>query len=468
MTYPATKEGRAPSFGGAMLIVGLDFAVILTGIIGFDLDPHIPIFLACVLSVVYAYYLGYRWELVETAIFKAISSALLPMVIILTIGMVIGSWVACGTVPYLIYWGLKLLSPQWFLVAGSIMCVILSVCTGSSWTTVGTVGIALMGIGAGMGIPAPITAGMVITGGFFGDKQSPLSDSTNFAAAVAETPLYSHVRSMLYTTFPSLILSIILYGVIGLKYADNTIDPSGIKAIADGLSGAYNFNIMLVIPPIILVTLILMKIPALIGMSIAALMGMIWSMVFQDLSFGAAMKVLQIGNVAHTGVEVVDKLLSRGGFNSMLWTISLMFFSLGMAGILETSGIFGVVLEKLSRMTKSAFGVISTTIWSAWILNFLAADPYLAMLLPARTFGPVFDTLRLDRKVLSRSLEDGGTLICPMVPWGTSGVFCATVTGVATLAYTPFYFLGLLNPFVSMIIAKIGRWGIFYTDEESV
>jgi len=468
MAVSGTKEARLPSLIGALTVVMLDFAVILTGIIYFGLDPHIPIFIASIISVVYGFSLGYKWDIIETAIFQAISSALLPMFIILTIGMVIGTWVACGTVPYLIYWGLKLISPGWFLVTGAVMCVILSVSTGSSWTTMGTVGIALMGVGAGMGIPPQITAGMVVSGAFFGDKQSPLSDSTNFAAAVAGAPLYEHVSSMLYTTLPSLLISLVLYGVIGRRFATQAVDAEGIRVISEGLASAYNFNVFLIVPLIVLVTLIVRKVPALVGMSIAALLGMVWAMIFQDLSFGEAMKVMHAGNVGHTGVQVVDSLLTRGGFYSMLWTISLMFFSLAMAGVLESTGILTVVLKSLSGYMKTAFGAVTVTVWSAWILNFLAADPYLAMLLPAKTYGPVFDDLNLDRKVLSRTLEDGGTLICPMVPWGTSGVFSATVLGVATLSYAPYYFLGLLNPFVAMVVAKINRWGMFYKENKEI
>jgi len=460
-------KGRKPTFAESIIVIAIAFAACFGGIVGFGADPHVPLFITTVICVIFGFYLGYDWQTLEEGIFNGIKSALLPMLIIMCIGMVVGGWIACGTVPYLIYWGLQLLSPRWFLTTGVIMCCIMSMCTGSSWTTAGTLGIALMGVGEGLGIPAPITAGAIVTGAFYGDKQSPLSDSTNFAPAVAETTLYEHVNSMLYTTTPALLISLVLYTILGFKYGSGTIDQGNIQMILSTLRDNFNLNIGLVIPLIILIILIAKKVPALIGMSIAALLGLIFAVLFQGISLGEALKILHYGYVGNTGVEFVDKLLTRGGLNSMMWTISLMFVSLAMAGVLEKVGALAVVLEKFANLVASVFGVITTTLWSTFILNFFAADPYLAMLIPAKTFGPAFDKLGLDRKVLSRTLEDTGTLGCPLVPWGTSGVYMAATLGVATLSYAPYYFLGIINPFVSMACAAIG-FGIFYKNKPQV
>lgn len=462
-----TKKARVlrkPTFGEALVPIILSVIVLLVCIVGLGTDPHVPLFLACVICAVFAFYLGSDWKTIEEGIFRGIQSALLPMVIILLIGMTVGGWIAAGTVPYIIYWGLKLINPTWFLLTTCLMCCIMSMCLGSSWTTAGTLGVALMGVGYGLGIPPAMTAGAVVSGSFFGDKQSPLSDSTNFAPAVAGTTLFEHINSMIYSTGPAIVISLIIYGVLGLRFRGGQVDTENINLILNTLESNFNLNIGLLIPLIVLIVLIVKKVPAIASMSIAALLGLIFAITFQGSSFGQAIKYLHYGYVGTTGIGVVDKLLSRGGLHSMLWTISLMFVSLAMAGILEKTGALEAILDKLRSLTKSVFGLITTTLFSVLTLNFFAADPYLAMLLPAKTFGKSFDEKGIDRKVLSRTLEDTGTLGCPMVPWGTSGVFMATTLGVATLSYLPYYFLGLVTPIVSMILAATGI-GIFYTDK---
>lgn len=382
------------------------------------------------------------------------------MVVILCIGMVVGGWIAAGTVPYLIFWGLKLLSPKWFLLSCVLMCSIMSMSIGSSWTTMGTLGVALMGVGYGLGIPAPITAGAVASGAFYGDKQSPLSDTTNFAPAVAGTTLYEHVRSMLYTTTPTMIIACCIFTFLGFKYGTGSFDAENVNLILTTLKQDFNLNIVMILPLVFLVIMILKKVPAVLAMGIAALLGLVFAVLFQGETVGAAMTYLHYGFKSDSGVAVVDKLLSRGGLNSMLWTISLMFVSLAMAGVLEVTGALMVILEKFSHFIRTRFGLVTATLWSVFGLNYFAADIYLAMLLPARVFGPAFDEQGLDRKVLSRTIEDAGTIVAPLVPWGTGGVYTAATLGVATVAYAPFYLLGILNPFVSMICAATG-FGMF-------
>lgn len=443
-----------------MCVLIVSFATCLIGIVGFNVDPHIPLVISTGICVIYAFYLGRPWEIIEKGIFDSIKSALLPMLIILFIGMVVGGWIACGTVPYLIYWGLKLLSPQWFLLSSVIMCSIMSMSIGSSWTTLGTLGVALMGVGQGLGIPAPMTAGAVASGAFYGDKQSPLSDTTNFAPAVSGTTLYEHVRSMLYTTTPTMVISCIIFTFLGFKYGSGEFDTANINVILTTLEKNFTLNIFMILPLILLVIMILKKVPALLAMGIAALIGLIFAMIFQGDSLGQAIGYLHYGYKGSTGVDVVDKLLTRGGLHSMLWTISLMFISLAMAGVLQVTGALLVILEKCVLLIKTRFGLVTTTLWSGFFLNYFAADIYLAMLLPAKVFGPAFDEKNLDRKVLSRTIEDAGTIVAPLVPWGTGGVYTAATLGISTLSYAPFYLLGILNPFVSMTCAAIG-FGMF-------
>ncbi|MEH0020399.1 MAG: Na+/H+ antiporter NhaC [Desulfobacter sp.] len=457
---------RPPSFLEALVTLSITFSVILIGIVFLKVDAHIPLFIGTLICIGFAFYLRFPWSDIEKGIFDGIKSALLPMLLIMFIGLVISGWIASGTVPYLIYWGLKLLSPTWFLTSAVLICCVMSMSIGSSWTTIGTLGVALMGVGSGLGVPAAITAGAIATGAFFGDKQSPLSDTTNFAPAVSGATLYEHIRSMLYTTLPTLVIALAIYTFLGFKYSSGAFDRTGMDLIITTIEKSYRLTPFLLIPLVVLIIMILKKVPALLAMMTAAVLGLIFTMVFQNGSLAVSLKVLHYGFVSQTGVETVDKLLSRGGLHSMMWTISLVFIALSLAGVLQKTGTLTVVLEKIAGFVKNAFGLITTTIWSTAIMNFLTGEVFMPMLLSARVFLPAFDRQKLHRKVLSRSIEDGGTIIAPMVPWGMCGVFTAVTLGVPTLEYVPYYFLGLLNPFVSMGIAAIG-FGVFRADQSS-
>lgn len=454
---------RKPNFIEAISTLLITFSVILIGIVFLKVDAHIPLFVGTLICIGFAFYLKFPWSDIEKGIFSGIKSAILPMLLIMFIGLVISGWIASGTVPYLIYWGLKVLSPSWFLTSACVICCIMSMSIGSSWTTIGTLGVALMGVGSGLGVPVAMTAGAVATGAFFGDKQSPLSDTTNFAPAVCGTNLYEHIRSMLYTTAPTLFIALVIYTFLGFKYSSGAFDRTGMDLIITTIENSYNLTPLLLIPLVVLVIMIVKKVPALLAMMTAAVLGLIFAMLFQGVSLAGSMKVLHYGFVSETGVDVVDKLLSRGGLHSMMWTISLIFIALSLAGVLQKTGTLSVVLEKIAGLVKNAFGLIATTIWATAAMNFLTGEVFMPMLLSARVFLPAFDKQKLHRKVLSRSIEDGGTIIAPMVPWGMCGVFTAVTLGVPTLEYLPFYFLGLLNPFVSMGIAAIG-FGVFRTD----
>lgn len=461
------KQPRKPSFGESAVLLFVIFAFILTGITFFKVDPHILLVLATGVVVAFSFFLGHRWDEMEKSMFGSVASAIQPMVIIMCIGMVVGGWIACGTVPYMVYWGIKILSPKWFLVSCVLMCSIMSMSIGSSWTTLGTIGVALMGVGTGLGVPAPMTAGAVLCGSFFGDKQSPLSDTTNFAPAVAGTTLYEHVRSMLYTTTPGLLITLGIFTFLGFKYSNGVMDVERINLILTTLKDTFNFNVALLIPLFVLVAMILKKVPAVMAMGIASLLGLIFAMAFQGADFGQALTYLHYGYKGTTGVPVVDKLLTRGGLHSMLWTISLMIVALSMVGALEKTGVMKVVLAKLSKVVSSRFGLVTATLWSAIGFSCVAPEANLAMVLPGKMYGPAFDRLGIDRKVLSRTLEDGTTLVAPMIPWHTGAVYAATTLGVATLAYWPYYILGIATPIVSMILAATG-FGIFKARPETL
>lgn len=458
------QPGGKCSFGAAVILLIITVVILMFGIIGCSLDPHIPILFVCGVVAIYGVVgLKIPWVDLRDSMVNSAATALEVMIIIFCIGATVGSWISSGTVPMIIYYGLEIFSPKFFFVSILVICAIMSMVTGSSWTTMGTVGVAFMGVGAGLGLNPAMTAGCIACGAFFGDKQSPVSDSTNFAAAVGGTDLYKHVKSMLYTTGPALIVSAVIFTIMGFQ-ASGSGDTSTITAICDGLNAAYNFNIILIVPLILMIVMIVVKFPAIPTMMVSALMGLVCTVLFQGESFATALSYLYSGYVGNTGNEMIDKLITRGGMSSMYYTVALMICSLSMAGLFERTGMMDALMSKLDKITNTRAGLIITNLFSSYILSFLAADPYLAMLLPANAFGPKYDELGIDRSVCSRTLEDGGTLVCPMVPWGTSGVYTAVTLGVATTAYLPYYLMGYITPIFSIICAITG-FGVFKAEK---
>lgn len=424
--------------------------------IGLGTDIHIPLATASGILMIYGvFYLHIPFQELMTSIVENIASAIEVFLILLLIGATIGTWISSGTVPLIIYYGLKIFSPQIFLVSVILICSIMSVVTGSSWTTVGTIGIAFMGIGEGLGFNPAMTAGAIVCGAYFGDKQSPMSDSTNYAAAVSKTGLYDHVRSMLYTTGPAMIVSAIIFFVLGLNHS-GTADLAVVEEILDGISGAYNMTPALVLPMVIMIVLILLKVPAVPTMMICAASGLVFTMLFQGATLAECCGYLHSGFVGNTGNAMIDKLLTRGGMSSMYYTIAVMLWSLCMAGLMSSTGVIGAVMKLAESITKKRPGLILTHLVSGWLLTAISADIYLSMILPAKAFGEKYDEMDLDRSVMSRTCEDGTTIVAPMIPWTTSGVYTATTLGLASSTYLPYYFLGWINPIFVIICVFTG------------
>ena len=447
---------REATLGASLLMLLVCVIILSVAIIGLGQDVQVPLALCTGAMLIYAsFYLRIKWADSAKAMVDSIATALEVMMIILLIGATIGTWIASGTVPIIIVYGLHVFSPKFFLVSILIICSILSVVTGSSWTTMGTVGIAFMAVGDGLGLNPAITAGCIACGAFFGDKISPMSDSTNYAAAVAKTDLYKHVFSMIYTTGPALVVSAIIFTVMGLSHGGSG-DSEVISEMINGLNGAYNMSPVLLVPLLIMIVLIILKVPAIACMLICALTGVAFAMIFQGASLAGALGNFMSGFVGNTGVANVDRLLTRGGMSSMYGTLGIMIWSLALAGMLARCGVVRCLMQKAEKFTSNRVGLIVTHVISGFALSFVAADPYMAMVLPAEAFGEKYDELGLDRSVCSRTCEDSGTLVCPMVPWGTSGVYTAATLGVATTAYLPYYLMGFLTPLFSILCAISG------------
>jgi NhaC family Na+:H+ antiporter len=326
-----------------------------------------------------------------------------------------------------------------------------------------------MGIGAGLGVPAGMTAGAVVSGSYFGDKMSPLSDSTNLAAAVAEADLFDHIKHMVYTVGPGLLLSLIAYAVLGAQFGGSTIDPVQMSVINETLTGLeqnFNLSLWLLIPPVAVIIMAAKKVPALASLIISALMGAVFALIFQGASIHEVTQAMNWGFVSETGIESVDSLLSRGGMQSMMWTVSLGFIALSFGGILEKTYMLEVILNKIQPAIKNTGSLVITTLLGSLATNFSMASQYMAIIIPGRMLAPAYKRLNLKTKNLSRALEDGGTVFAPLVPWSLSGAFSAGVLGVATLDYVPYAFLCFFVPIISAIYGMTG-FTMETEDEES-
>ena len=370
--------------------------------------------------------------------------------------MIIGTWILGGIVPTLIYYGLQILSPALFLVAACLLCCVVSLATGSSWTTAGTVGIALMGVAAGLGVHPGMAAGAIISGAYFGDKMSPLSDTTNLAPAMAGAKLFDHVSHMVYTTGVSLTIALVGFGILGARYAGKELDVSGINTILDLMKQNFNLNPLLLLVPLIVIIMVARKMPAIPGLFIGTLLGGLAAMIFQGAGFAGVMDAMQNGVVSETGNEVLDTLLTRGGYQSMLWTISLILAALTFGGILEKTGMLESIGKVVLRFAKSTGALVTATILTSIITNIMAGDQYLAIVLPGKMYKEEFHKRGLAPRNLSRCLEDAGTLTSPLVPWNTCGAAMSTYLGVPTIEYLPYCFLNLVNPIVSIVFGFTG------------
>lgn len=372
------------------------------------------------------------------------------------IGMVVGTWILAGIVPTMIYYGLKVLSPGIFLVATLIICSIVSLATGSSWTTAATVGIALMGVGMGLGIPAHIIAGAIISGAYFGDKMSPLSDTTNLAPAMAGADLFDHIRHMLFTTGPSFVISGILFAIIGMKYANGVIDTAAIDTMLNGLDSAFNLSPALLLAPVLVIAIVVLKTPAIPGLFGGAILGGLFAMMFQGAGMTEIISALNDGYVSSTGLEAIDSLLSRGGMQSMMNTVSLILCAMTFGGVMERTGMLQAIADQILKLAKNTGSLVLATILTAVAMNLIAGDQYLSIVIPGRMYKSAYEQRGLAPKNLSRALEDSGTLSSAMIPWNTCGAYMITTLGIAPWTYIPYTFLNVINPLVSIFYGYTG------------
>lgn len=463
------REKRQASLGDSLLCLGFLIFTLSISLTKLGLSAHIPLVLGGVFcGFVAIFKLGFTWKELEEGILSTINSTMQAIIILLIVGMLIGTWIISGVVPSMIYWGLNILSPGIFLVATTIICSIVSISTGSSWTTAGTIGIALLGIGSALGIPKEIIAGAIISGAYFGDKMSPLSDTTNLAPAMAGTNLFTHIKHMLYSTIPAYVIALILYAVIGFKYAGQVIDNSQILQIQQALASNYDtLSPLLLLIPVMVIVMVIFKVPAIPGLVIGTLLGGFVAIVFQGASIKDVLEVAQVGYTSNSGMAFVDELLTRGGLNSMLGTVSLMLCALTTGGILEKTGMLEALASAILKFAKGTFGLVAATIFTCIGTNLAVADQYLAIVMPGSMYREAFKKQGLCPENLSRSLEDSATITSPLIPWNTCGAYMSATLGVGSFVFLPFAFFNLLCPLMSLTLAATGFGITKLSDENS-
>ncbi len=420
-------------------------------------EPHIALITsAMVAASVAVWMLGYSWEEIEEGMIDTIKMAMSAIIIIMVIGMLVGIWIEAGIIPTMVYYGLQILSPGFFLLAAFLICSVVSMATGSSWSTVATVGIALMGIGITLGVSVPMIGGAIISGSYFGDKMSPLSDTTNLAPAMAGANLFDHIRHMVYTTAPSMVISAILYGLLGMQYAGKALDMVAVNELLTSMDELFYIGPILLIVPVSVIAMVIFRIPAIPGLFAATVMGALFAVGFQGSELGSMINIANNGYVSETGKVAVDDLLSGGGMQSMMWTTSLTLCAMIFGGVMEKTGMLSVIAEKILSRAKSTGDLIFATIISCYGVVLIAGDQYLSIVIPGRMYKDAYKARGLHPKNLSRCLEDAGTLASPLIPWSSCGAFMMMTLGLAPWTYVPYCFLNLINPIISIFYGYTG------------
>ena len=392
----------------------------------------------------------------QDGMFNVVHVALPAIFILYTIGMIIGVWIQAGTVPLLIYYGLKILDPAYFLFAACIICAIVSVATGTSWGTTGTMGVALIGIGEGLGVPMHMTAGAVVSGAFFGDKMSPLSDTTNFAPAVVGSDLFTHIRNMLPVTIPAMVIALAAYLILGFSFSDGTIDQAKLDTTITTIDSNFSLSLMLLLPAVVVIYLAVTKKPALPGLFSGVIVGGICAMVFQGASLHDVFNVVLNGNQFSTGNTEVDKLLSKGGLMSMNWTVTLVLVALAFGGLLEATRCLQTILDRILKFAKTQRSLLLSSLGSVLGVHIMTGEVFMSMALPGRMFAPAFRGKGLHVTALSRTMEDAGTLSAPLIPWSAGAVFVAGTLGVGTLAYLPWAIACWVSVIIDIVFSATG------------
>ncbi|WP_439889286.1 Na+/H+ antiporter NhaC [Pseudomonas sp. MBLB4123] len=462
-------DNKPPAIALPNLWVALIPIVTTIGLLGLqifyynDFTPHIALAIGFAITGLVGWTQGYRWKDIEAGAFHVLHVAMPSIATLILVGMLVSLWIASGTVPLLIYYGLELIDPAWFLAASMLLCSVVSLAIGSSWTTVGTIGLALVGIGTAFGIPLYWIAGAVVSGAFFGDKVSPLSDTTNLAAAVTETNVFAHIRNMMPTTIPAMLIAFALYLLVGGQTGVDASQLEQIDLLKEGLRSQFDLGLLALLPLLLVMALAFFKVAPIPALFTGFALGGLVAFINYDYNLNQLLTFAHSGFKASSGSASLDSLLNRGGVTSMTWVVTLMMFALAFGGALERTRCLESVVAAIMRLSKGFRGLQSNAILTSVATNAVSGDVYLSIALPGRMYGPEYDRLGYSRLNLSRAIEEGGTLVSPLIPWNAGGAFVIGTLGLSmtsgdysNLLYAPLAFACWLSPAIGILYAQTG------------
>ena len=466
----ALKNGASIRFPSASEVV-----LMMVGFIGvmflflnvLNLPIQLALFTSWFLVIGLGKYIGHTYAQMQEGITKGINNGMDALLVMLTVGALIGSWIAGGIVPSIIYFGLSIMDPNIFLFAAFIICALTSLATGTSFGTAGTAGVAMMGIGHGFGIPLPLVAGAVISGAYVGDKMSPLSDTTVMTASLAGVDLMDHIKSMMFVSAPAAIIASTLFLVVGFLYVDGSADVSRVNLAMTALDTHFNIEWYLLLPAVAVIGLLTLRMPSVPVITFGAVMGIICAWQFQGIELVDAIRTSYFGNAMHSDVEFLNTLLNRGGINSMLGVVALVIFALGLGGLMDQIGILQTISNSFMKWADTPVRLTISTLLCGFFGNFFGGAAYVSLITASTMTEKNYDKLGIDRRVLSRNAEAGGTVTTPMVPWSDGGVFMASTLGIATMSYLPFLWYPILVLAVSVVLPYLG-FGIWPAVSEEV
>ena len=463
-------QRKKPTLAQALTPIVFMVVALALGYGVFKIKAEPIIICSAFIAGIIALRLGYKWDDMQKAIVEKIASALPATLILWSVGLLIGALMFSGAVPMIIYYGVQMINPKFILVTAFLSSAILAIVTGTSWGAAGTIGVAMMGIAGGLGVSLPATAGAVVSGAFFGDKLSPLSDTTNLAPMAAGSELYEHIKHMLYTTVPAALLAMVVYLFVGFSASGDLVRPESVQLMMDQLDTMFNFNIVLLLPFVLVILGSVKKWPTIPTMLGTSLLTVVLGAAVQGFNivdgFTSLISGFDITMTGFTGTptEEVIKLINRGGVASVTSTTVLIYCAMGFAGIVSMSGMLDVVLDLLMSKVKSTAGIIISTIVSCFTVAFVTGSSYLSILVPGELFKEVYPKKNLHPKNLSRTLEDSGTVLVPLIPWSAAGAYMTATLGVDTLQYLPWAILNY-SGIVFAIIFAITGFGIAKLDK---
>ena len=444
------------NYGQGLFLLITTITIVLGGVLVVEAPTTIILITAGTVAIIFSLIWGIEWETIREDIFENLKAMFPAILILLSVGMLVGAWMLSGTVPIMIYYGLKILTPSTLLVMSAIICALMSIMAGTSWGTISTVGIALMGVSAGLGVPAHYTAGAIVVGAIFGDKLSPLSDTTVLASAVSKVDIIDHIKQMLYTTLPSFIISLIVFTVLGLRYSGGTIEGGEMTLILETLETTFNLNILLILPPIVVLFLIYKGFSTIPVFGIGIILGGIFAGIFQGEGLLAISNALMDGYSTSTNVDIVDNMLLRGGLSSMLGTVALLIGAGIFGSPLRTAGVIDLILDKMKKVSSSSrdIGLFTFVVHSIFFI--ITGSYYVTFTVLGPMVKPLYNEYDLSGTNLSRTLEATGTALAPIIPWSVTGAFIASTLGVPTRQYFLYAPLTYLAPIFLLIYIITG------------